>query len=126
MFTQNRAAGTYGSVQRHTIGPREAEARLLSRYAAQLAHHSEAGSAAFPALVNALHENRRLWETMAMDLAEDGNALPDGLRAQIVSIAGFVLRQTAKVLSREGSVEALIDINRALARGLCAEAQMSP
>lgn len=100
--------------------PRRAEAALLSRLAAQMLRCEDLGIQAFPMLAKAVHENRKFWHLAAADLAGDGNGLPEALRAQLISIAGFVDRESARVLSRTKSAEALIEINRSIARGLFA------
>lgn len=66
----------------------------------------------------ALHDNRRLWTILASDLADDGNALPQNLRAQLFYLAEFSLLQSRKGLSDPGALQALVDINTAVMRGL--------
>ena len=72
----------------------------------------------YPAFVQALHENRQLWTLLAVDVADEANSLPQGLRAQIFYLAEFTAHQTSKVLSLGESPEALIEINTAIMRGL--------
>ena len=48
----------------------------------------------------------------------DGNALPIQLRAQIVSLAGFVRRHGMAVLAGSASIAPLVDINTAIMKGL--------
>ncbi|MEJ6390121.1 flagellar biosynthesis regulator FlaF [Gymnodinialimonas ulvae] len=66
----------------------------------------------------ALHDNRRLWTILASDLADDENALPQGLRAQLFYLAEFSLLQSRKALQDAGALEALVEINTAVMRGL--------
>jgi flagellar protein FlaF len=73
---------------------------------------------AFPALAAALHENRQLWTALAVDLADDANALPPGLRAQLFYLAEFTLAHSAQVLAGNATPEALVDINTAVMKGL--------
>ncbi len=72
----------------------------------------------FPALVRALHDNRALWIILATDVADDDNALPANLRAQILYLSEFTTQHSRKVLNKEASVDTLIDINTAIMRGL--------
>lgn len=79
------------------------------------------GREGFSQLAAALSDNRRFWSTCATDLAGDGNTLPTALRAQLISLAGFVQAHTAKVLLHQASIEPLTAINRAVIEGLSAE-----
>lgn len=98
--------------------PRRAEALILSRLAAAMIQASERGKSSFALLATAVHENRRFWRAAAQDLAGDGNGLPQALRAQLLSLAQFVERETGRVLDGSGDAGALIEINRLIARGL--------
>jgi flagellar protein FlaF len=79
---------------------------------------ARAGRKAFPDLVAALHDNRRLWTILAVEVADEANALPRDLRARIFYLAEFIAQHTPKVLTREAGAEALIEINTAIMRGL--------
>lgn len=66
----------------------------------------------------ALHENRKLWTILASDLAEGDNGLPQALRAQLFYLAEFSLLQSRQALKDVAALEALVDINTAVMRGL--------
>lgn len=66
----------------------------------------------------ALYDNRQLWITLATDLASEGNALPQPLRAQLFYLAEFSLLHSSKALRDPAAIAALIDVNRAVMRGL--------
>ncbi len=66
----------------------------------------------------AVHDNRRLWTVLAADLASDLNALPDPLRAQLISLAAFSLQQSARALRDPSALPPLIEVNTAVMRGL--------
>ena len=97
--------------------PRRAEALILSKLAAGMIRASAPGNG-FATLAAAVHDNRQFWRLASHDLAQDGNRLPAKLRAQLLSLAGFVERETGRVLAAGTTPAALIEINRALARGL--------
>lgn len=97
--------------------PRRAEALILSKLAAGMIRASAPGNG-FATLAAAVHDNRQFWRLASHDLAQDGNWLPAQLRAQLLSLAGFVERETGRVLAAGTTPAALIEINRALARGL--------
>lgn len=66
----------------------------------------------------ALHDNRKLWTILASDLADGGNELPQGLRAQLFYLAEFSLLQSRKALNDAAALGALVEINTAVMRGL--------
>ena len=72
----------------------------------------------YPGLIAALHENRQYWTLLAVDVADSDNGLSPALRAQIFYLAEFTILHTSKVLSGDATVEALVDINTSVMRGL--------
>jgi flagellar protein FlaF len=72
----------------------------------------------FAPLATALHDNLRLWNILAADVAQDGNPLPRNLRAKLFYLAEFTRTHTARVLTQEASHDVLIDINKMVMRGL--------
>ncbi len=69
-------------------------------------------------LAEAMFENVRLWMALAADAASDGNQLPAQLRGQIIGLANFARAHMARVLTGAESVDALIDVNMAIMKGL--------
>ena len=72
----------------------------------------------FNAFVSAVHTNRRLWTRLASDVANPKNALPNELKANIIYLSEFVQVHSGKVLQKDGDVEALVEINLSVLRGL--------
>ena len=105
----------YDTLRRETLRGRDLEREVLARATARLT----AADAEQPgALERALEDNRRIWMTLAADLAQPGNVCPDELKAGLISLAGFVERQTGRLLRGEGEVAPLIEINRNVLIGL--------
>ncbi|MEM1074323.1 MAG: flagellar biosynthesis regulator FlaF [Pseudomonadota bacterium] len=75
----------------------------------------------FIALVEALHENNRLWTTLAVDVGNPENLLPDDLRARIVYLADFTRQHSHKVMQKLESAVPLLEINAAILKGLKSE-----
>ena len=75
----------------------------------------------FPAFAAALNDNVRLWRTLAVDVADGDNGLPTELRARLFYLYEFTADHSRKLLSREGGIDVLIDINTAVMRGLRGE-----
>ena len=82
--------------------------------------HATAKSSAkvTPQLAEAVDLNRRLWTLLATDAADEGNLLPDTVRAGVISLYEFTVTQGRKVLKGQGDVSVLIEINAAIMRGL--------
>lgn len=102
--------------------PREAEYRVFAMVTAGLLQAKERGRAHLPTLAEALDKNRRLWTTLATDCADSQNALPEKLRAQIISLAMWVSRHSSAVLQDGDDLDPLIDVNRSIMQGLAAQA----
>lgn len=98
--------------------PRSVEAELIGQITSRLEKNSKDPKRSFPALVEALHDNRRLWTTMAADVADSLNSLPPQLRAQIFYLAEFTEAHSKKVLNGEATAQILIEINTSILRGL--------
>lgn len=69
-------------------------------------------------LLTALDENQRLWSTLAADVAEPENGLPQKLRAQLFYLYEFTTHHSRAVLETGASAQVLADINTAVMRGL--------
>ena len=75
--------------------------------------------------VSALSENSKLWTTLAVDVAQAENALPQDLRARLFWLAEFTTHETRRLLKNEGDVGILIEINAAVLQGLRAQEEAS-
>ena len=115
----------YGNQAATTRTARGIEYEAFARATRNLKIAMDLGPKGFASLVAALHTNRRLWTILAADVAENGNGLPDDLRARIFYLAEFTGEHTRKVLRREESAEDLIEINTAIMRGLRAQAEVA-
>lgn len=105
----------YQHVQETSDDPRAVEHRALARVTGMLLTGAEKGGAA---LAEACHMNRMLWTIFQTDLALPGNALPDALKAQLISLSIWVQRYTNKVLFENASIEPLVQVNRSIMDGL--------
>jgi flagellar protein FlaF len=119
MDASTQAISAYGHAQKGATTDRGIEYQVFARTTASLLAAERRGKAGFNDLVGALHDNRRLWDALTVDLIDDGNQLSPKLRAQLLSLAGFVRRHAAKVLRCQASVQPIVDINQAVMNGLC-------
>lgn len=109
-----QAQKAYGPAQHHIRTPRAIESQLFSDVTARLNRKNQS----FASLLGAVHDNSLLWNTLALDVADPDNTLPQGLRAQIFYLAEFTRHHSQKVIARKADVSALVDINMAILRGL--------
>jgi len=112
------AKTAYSAPGQPTRTARGNEYELFARITHRLKAAMALGEAGFSTLARALHENRRLWTTLAADVADPGNQLPAPLRARIFYLAEFTSQHTRKVLAGSSGAEVLVDINTAIMRGL--------
>ncbi|MFB2532010.1 flagellar biosynthesis regulator FlaF [Paracoccus sp. p3-h83] len=116
------ARSAYGAPGDATRTPRETEYEVFARVTRHLRSAAAQGAAGFAALARAIHDNRTLWTTLAVDVADPGNTLPAALRARIFYLAQFTAEHSQKVLAGAAEVEPLVFINTAIMRGLRQEA----
>lgn len=118
MNALDMARTAYASSSTSVRTPRSIEYGAFARVTQRLRETADHRKENFSALVAALHDNRKLWTILAMDVAGSDNGLPAQLRAQIFYLAEFTQAQTAKVLNGDPDIGALVDINTSVMRGL--------
>jgi flagellar protein FlaF len=100
--------------------PRAIEYAAFQKVTARLVQASR-DTAPMTEIAAAIHDNRRLWTTLAVDLAGDGNGLPETLRARLIYLAEFSLLNSSKALRDKAALRPLIEVNTAVMRGLSGE-----
>ncbi len=118
MNAQSKAQRAYSAASAPTRTPRNHEYDAVARITHRIRSAEQKGAEGFPGLVEALNENRKLWNIFAVDVADGENRLPRALKAQIFYLAEFTSQHTSKVLARQASVAPLLEINTAILRGL--------
>ena len=101
--------------------PRAAEYEIIAKVTSQLSLAHQRQSVNRPALLDALLRNERLWSTFAADVAEAENPLPPLLKARIVYLFRFTVEHSQRIREETGDAGVLIDINRAVMKGLRGE-----
>ncbi|ACM04345.1 flagellar biosynthesis regulator FlaF [Cereibacter sphaeroides] len=101
--------------------PRSTEYALLAKVTALLKETDRHDALAFPALAQAIEQNRKLWLRFALDVAHPDNELPRDLRARIFYLYEIVQQHSARVLAHRADTGLLVDINRAVMRGLAGQ-----
>ncbi len=113
-----KAQNAYGREAQPIRTNRDTEYNAFARITHRIRVAASKGEGGFKDLVQALHDNRRLWTILAADVADNSHALPKELRARIVYLAEFTQQHSSKILTRRATPDALIEINTAILRGL--------
>jgi len=97
---------------------RAQEKMALDRVILLLREAQAAGPGAMPT-INALYQLRRLWAVFLEDLSNPENALPERLRAGIISIGIWVNREIDRIITGSATdLNPLIEINEIIRDGL--------
>ena len=110
---------SYADIQTDSVADaKDRERQLLSRSIDLLTAAAAAGSDSMEA-IEALHFTNRVWTTFVEDLGSSDNALPKELRANLISIAIWILKEVDKIRKRESSnFQGIIDITTIIRDGL--------
>jgi flagellar protein FlaF len=98
--------------------PRETEYRLFAQVTMALMEAAKRDPSDLAGRIDALDWNRRVWSTLGTACADPANALPEQLRASIISLSIWVGKHTSAVIRKREDIEALIEINRMVMQGL--------
>ena len=114
------ATQAYGKVARQIATPRELEANLLLKAAAQLQAVRDGWQERQAELYEALFFNRKLWTILMTSVTSEDNQLPALIRQNVANLGVFVMSQTLAVMAdpKPEKLGSLININRELAAGL--------
>ena len=107
----------YQNAQRISEDPRQTEYRLFGQVTGALINaqkvHASGGC-----LIETIDWNRRVWRTLAADCLDEHNQLPEGVRAQIVSLSLWVNKYSKEVTRQGAPLDPLIAVNRTIMEGL--------
>lgn len=116
MHEQALAQKAYAQTTKSVGSPRAIEYQVFARVTREL--RAAADQESFPKLAEALHANVQLWTVIGADVAGENNGLPKELRVNLFNLCEFTRLHSKKVLRREATVDALIEINTAIMKGL--------
>lgn len=124
MSNTRNAQAAYGAASAPVRTARGTEYAIFEKITARLARAARP-DAGMVELAGAIHDNRRLWTLLAGDVASQGNALPQNLRAQLFFLSEFTDQHSRAVLNGKATPAALIEINRAVMQGLAHQTSQS-
>lgn len=97
---------------------REQERTALEKSIALLQEAQQKGATSREA-VEAIYFVRKLWGIFIEDLAKAENGLPPKLRADLVSVGLWMMRETEEIRNgRSANFAGLIDVSRTISEGL--------
>lgn len=110
---------SYAEIVEDTFSDTRARERQAVERAVGLLRAAQAAGARSRETVEALHYVRQLWAILIEDLASPENDLPQKLRADLISIGLWVMREAEAIrLGHTDEFDAIIDINQTIAEGL--------
>ena len=109
----------YADVQNDSIADsKDRERQLLDRSIEMLLAARDAGAQSIEA-IKAVHFLNRVWVTLIEDLASAENELPQELRANLISIGLWLLRESEAVRKGESdNFEGLIEVSQIIRDGI--------
>ena len=110
---------SYADIQTDSIADaKDRERQLLTRSIDMLLKAQLAGLSSMEA-IEALHFTNRVWTTFIEDLGNPDNALPKELRANLISIGLWLLREAEEVRQgRSQNFEGLIEVSQIIRDGI--------
>lgn len=108
---------SYQNTQQITEDSRQTEYRLFGQITGALIDAKKASVCGGP-LMEVIDWNRKMWQVLALDCANQNNTLPEGLRANIVSLSFWVTKYSTKVMRERAPLDPLIAVNRSIMEGL--------
>jgi flagellar protein FlbT len=120
----NHASKAYAKIAKETAAPRELEANLLLKAAAQLQTVHDTWRDKPRGLNDALMYNRRLWTVLVDAVRRDDNKLPTSVRENLTKLGMFVMGETFALMTKPqpAHLKSIIKINRGIAAGLRSKA----
>ena len=110
---------SYAEVQTDSVADaKDREQQLLSRSIDLLVEARDAGPNSMAA-IRAIHFLNRLWTTFIDDLGNADNELPKELRANLISIGLWLLRESEEIRQgRSTNFEGLIEVSQIIRDGI--------
>jgi flagellar protein FlaF len=110
---------SYSEIQTDSVADaRDRERQLLTRSIDLLVKAKEHGPKSLQA-VEAVHFLNRVWTTLIQDLGSPDNALPGELRANLISIGLWLLREAEQVRQGQSdNFDGLIEVSQIIRDGI--------
>ncbi|UWQ91320.1 flagellar biosynthesis regulator FlaF [Rhodobacteraceae bacterium M382] len=113
-----KAQRAYSTASAPTRTSKDIEYDAMARITHKIRSSAQKGPTGYRSLVEALHDNRKLWDIFAVEVADANNPLPSDLKARLFYLAEFTRHHTSRVLAKQETVDALVEINTSVLRGM--------
>ncbi|MBI1619729.1 flagellar biosynthesis regulator FlaF [Aquamicrobium zhengzhouense] len=109
----------YAEIQSDSVADaKDRERQILTRSIDMLIAAKEKGPLSIEA-VQAIHFLNRVWTTFIEDLGSEENGLPQELRANLISIGLWLLREAEEIRQgRSSNFEGLIEVSQIIRDGI--------
>ncbi len=118
MNAMMKAQRAYSTAAAPTRTAKDVEYDALARITHKIRSSALKGPESYGTLVRALHDNRKLWDIFATEVSDANNPLPSDLKARLFYLAEFTRHHTSRVLAKQETVDALVEVNTSVLRGL--------
>lgn len=110
---------SYAEILEDTPQTARQRERLALEHSIELLQAAQANGAKSREAVEAIYFVRRLWAFFIEDLAKPDNALPQSLRADLISIGLWIMREADEIrLGNSENFKGLIEVTKLIAEGL--------
>lgn len=123
---QNLAYKAYSTVTTRTASDKQIEYALFSEITNALKDVAAQDTPPPAVWAEAIDRNLQLWLLLSVDLLNPENALDEGLRGSLLTLAEMVRRVSYQVLAGETAVSELVEINETIMKGLAGQSGSQP
>jgi flagellar biosynthesis activator protein FlaF len=110
---------SYAEILEDTPQTARQRERLALEHSIELLQAAQANGGKSREAVEAIYFVRRLWAFFIEDLAKPDNALPQSLRADLISIGLWIMREADEIrLGNSENFKGLIEVTKLIAEGL--------
>jgi flagellar protein FlaF len=110
---------SYAEVLEETPQTARQRERIVIEHSIELLLAAEAKGTNSREAIEAIYFLRQLWAYFIEDLGKPENELPKGLRADLISVGLWLMREAEEIRQgKSGNFKGLIDVSRLIAEGL--------
>lgn len=109
----------YADIQEDAVVDARTRERQLLNRSIDLLEKARDDSTDAMAIIEATHFTRRLWTALLEDLAQPDNQLSDEIRAGLISVGIWILKENERIRQRESDdFDGVIEITQTIMEGI--------
>ena len=110
---------SYAEVAQDTAADARERERMALDHSIDLLRRAEASGPRSRDAIEAIHATRSLWALLVEDLTSSENGLPDNLRAELISIGLWIMREAEAIrLGKSTNFQGILEISQIIRDGL--------